>query len=54
MTYMNAVGRTVAEGFAFGVGSSIARSMVGSMFGGFGGSDSVDSGAGDDDGEEFL
>lgn len=33
------LGRTVAEGFAFGVGSSIARSVVGSMFGGFGGSD---------------
>mmetsp|Transcript_10462 Transcript_10462/g.10530 ORF Transcript_10462/g.10530 Transcript_10462/m.10530 type:complete len:152 (-) Transcript_10462:192-647(-) len=34
---MGGLGQVVAEGFAFGVGSSIARSVVGSMFGGFGG-----------------
>jgi hypothetical protein len=31
------LGRVVAEGFAFGVGSSIARSVVGSVFESFGG-----------------
>lgn len=37
-------GQTLKEGFAFGVGAGIARSVIGSMFGGFGG------GGGDDDG----
>ena len=40
------LGRVVAEGFAFGTGSAIAHSVVGSIFGGFGGGghddDSVD------------
>ena len=31
---MGGLGRVVAEGFAFGVGSSVAHGLVGSMFGG--------------------
>ncbi len=42
------LGRVVAEGFAFGVGSSIARSVVGSMFGGDDG-----GGGSDDSGDSF-
>ena len=45
------LGSVVAEGFAFGVGSSIARSMVGSLLGDsdmFGGGG--DGGGGDDGG----
>lgn len=41
------LGRVVAEGFAFGVGSSIARNMVGSFFGGS--SDSAPESGGDAD-----
>jgi hypothetical protein len=41
----------VAEGFAFGVGSSIARNVVGSFFGGGGGSSHDDHG--DDDSYEL-
>ena len=37
---------TIAEGFAFGAGSSIARHAVGSMLGGFGGGGSSDQGGG--------
>ena len=55
---MGSLGRTVAEGFSFGVGSSIARSVVGSMFGGGSSSDDPIMGGGDaggsDDDEEFL
>jgi len=40
------LGGVMAEGFAFGVGSSIARMAVGSMFSAFGG-DSDDVGGGD-------
>lgn len=47
---MGGLGRVVAEGFAFGVGSSVAHSMVGSMFGGsHGSSDAADSSGGGDD-----
>lgn len=55
---MSGLGRVVAEGFAFGVGSSIAHHAVGSMFGGSSGSsdsgaaspmDSSSSSGGDDD-----
>ena len=42
------LGRVVAEGFSFGVGASIARAAVGSLFGGFGG-DEGGGGDGDDD-----
>ena len=47
---MSGLGRVVAEGFAFGVGSSIAHSMVGSMFGGSSSSNSSsdDASGGDD------
>jgi len=45
---MSGLGRVVAEGFAFGVGSSIARSVVGSVLGG-GESHSGDTGFGGDD-----
>jgi hypothetical protein len=45
------IGSTIAEGFAFGVGSSIARNVVGSMFGGFGGGD--DTGAGVESGSDY-
>ena len=41
---MSGLGGVVAQGFAFGVGSSVAHAAVGSMFGG---SSSSDSGAGD-------
>lgn len=42
----------VAEGFAFGVGSSIARHAVGSFFGGSSSSgSSSDSSSGDDGGD---
>ena len=43
---LGGLGRVVAEGFAFGVGSSVAHGVVGSMFGGSHGSD--DSAGGDD------
>ena len=43
---MSGLGGVVAEGFAFGVGASVARSVVGSFFGG--GDDS--GGEGGDDG----
>ena len=47
---MGGLGRVVAEGFAFGVGSSVAHSMVGSMFGGSHGSDApADTSSGGDD-----
>lgn len=48
---MGGLGRVVAEGFAFGVGSSVAHSMVGSMFGGSHGSNDApaDTSGGDDD-----
>ena len=39
---MSGLGQTMAEGFAFGVGSSIARNVVGSFFGGGGDSDNSD------------
>jgi hypothetical protein len=42
------LGRVVAEGFAFGVGSSVAHGLVGSMFSG-GGDSGGDSGEGGDD-----
>jgi hypothetical protein len=35
---LSGLGRTVAEGFAFGTGSALARAAVGSVLGGFGGS----------------
>lgn len=43
------LGSVMAEGFAFGVGSSVAHSLVGSFFGGGGGHDSSspDVGGGD-------
>lgn len=47
------LGRVVAEGFAFGVGSSVAHGIVGSMFGGHSSSSSSsdgDMGGGDDGG----
>lgn len=51
------LGRTVAEGFAFGVGSSVARSMVGSMFGGSshsdGGGEAISSGGDGGEGDEW-
>jgi hypothetical protein len=48
---MSGLGGMVAQGFAFGVGSSVAHSVVGSMFGGSSGGDSGgDSGSGDDGG----
>lgn len=52
---MSGLGGMVAQGFAFGVGSSVAHSVVGSMFGGgsSGGNSSSsggDSGFGDDGG----
>ena len=43
---MSGLGGVVAQGFAFGVGSSIAHSVVGSMFGG----SSSSSSSGDDGG----
>lgn len=49
---MSGLGGVVAQGFAFGVGSSIAHSVVGSMFGGgssHGGGDSGGGGGGGDD-----
>lgn len=46
---MGGLGRVVAEGFAFGVGSSVAHGLVGSMFGGSS-SGSADAGDGGDDG----
>jgi hypothetical protein len=48
-------GSIVAEGMAFGVGSSIARHTVGALFGGFGGgsgssvSGGIGGGSSDDD-----
>ena len=48
------LGAVVAQGFAFGVGSSIARSVVGSMMGGSSDtSGGGDSGGGDSGGAEF-
>ena len=47
---MGSMGSAVAEGFAFGVGSSIARNMVGSMFGG---SSSDNSAQASDDTDEW-
>jgi hypothetical protein len=44
---MAGVGGMVAQGFAFGVGSSVAHSVVGSLFGGGGGGDSGGDGGGD-------
>lgn len=44
---MSGLGRVVAEGFAFGVGSSVAHGIVGSMFGGSSGPSESDAG-GDD------
>ena len=46
---MSGLGGVMAQGFAFGVGSSVAHSVVGSMFGGSS-SHSDDSGGGGDDG----
>ena len=40
-------GQAIKEGFAFGAGAGIARGVIGSMFGGFGGSGG-DSESGDD------
>ena len=48
------LGRVVAEGFAFGVGSSIARGVVGSMFGGSGDHGSGAAGGGDDGFDDFV
>ena len=45
---MSGIGGMVVQGMAFGVGSSIAHSVVGSMFGG-GSSGGSDSGGGGDD-----
>lgn len=45
---MGGLGRVVAEGFAFGVGSSVAHSVVGSIFGG----GSHDNGGGADGGSD--
>lgn len=44
------LGGVMAQGFAFGVGSSVAHSVVGSIFGGGGGHDdsSANDGGGDD------
>ena len=42
------LGGVMAQGFAFGVGSSVAHSVVGSIFGGGGGHDDSSSGGGDD------
>lgn len=43
------LGGVMAQGFAFGVGSSVAHSVVGSIFGGGGGgNDASSSGGGDD------
>jgi hypothetical protein len=51
---MGGLGRVVAEGFAFGVGSSVAHGLVGSMFGGHsdnrGGGGDAGAVGGDDDG----
>jgi len=47
---MRELGGVMAQGFAFGVGSSVAHSVVGSIFGGgsSGGGDDASSGGGDD------
>jgi hypothetical protein len=45
---MSGLGRVVAEGFAFGVGSSVAHGIVGSMFGGSHDSGGDASSGGDD------
>lgn len=47
---MSGLGQTVAQGFAFGVGSSVAHAAVGSMMGG-GSSDSGASDVGGGDGD---
>lgn len=47
---MSGLGRVVAEGFAFGVGSSVAHGIVGSMFGGSHSHGPSDADAGGDDG----
>ena len=46
------MGQVVKEGFAFGIGSSIARMAVGSAMGMFGGGDDDDGGGGDDGGDD--
>ena len=59
---MSGLGQTMAQGMAFGAGSSVAHSVMGSMFGGGssshdtvdhnsggGGDDWGDGGGGDDD-----
>jgi hypothetical protein len=46
---MSGLGRVVAEGFAFGVGSSVAHGIVGSMFGGGHDSGGGDASSGGDD-----
>jgi hypothetical protein len=45
---MSGLGGAMAEGFAWGVGTSVARNVVGSFFGG-GGSDHGSTGGGDSD-----
>jgi hypothetical protein len=44
--------RTVAEGFSFGIGSSIARSVVGSFFGSDDSSGSIGGGSSSDDNDD--
>ena len=48
---MSGLGGVMAEGFAFGVGSSIARNVVGNLFGGDDGGDG--GGGGDADGYDL-
>lgn len=45
---MSGLGGVVAQGFAFGVGSSVAHGLVGSMFGGGDDGGGGDGGGGDD------
>ena len=50
-TTMGSLGSVMAEGFAFGVGSSIARNVVGNLFGGS--SDTSSSAGSGDDGDTW-
>lgn len=47
---MSGLGSVMAQGFAFGTGSAIAHSVVGSFFGGGGGSDNHDENGDSGDG----
>jgi hypothetical protein len=50
---MSGLGGVMAQGMAFGVGSSVAHSVMGNMFGGSGGSAPVDDDGGGGGGDEW-